>query len=80
MFKVETKFIKSFGINRIAPDVTIMTSFDSKILLGFQKMRTHGTMVFAWSDLTNILLHWVAGLELTLFEQMFLQRNNVYLG
>ena len=31
-----------------------MTSSDSKVLLGSQKMRTHVTMVFAWSEPTDI--------------------------
>ena len=34
-----------------------MMSFDSKVLLGSQKMRTHVTMVFVWSELTEILLY-----------------------
>ena len=34
-----------------------MTSFDSKVLPGSQKMRTHVTMVFAWSEPTDIFLY-----------------------
>ena len=34
-----------------------MTSFDSKVMLGSQKMRTHVTMVFAWSEPTDIFLY-----------------------
>ena len=34
-----------------------MTSFDSKVLLGSQKMRTHVTMVFAWSEPIDIFLY-----------------------
>ena len=34
-----------------------MTSFDSKVLPGSQKMRTHVAMVFAWNELTDIFLY-----------------------
>ena len=40
-----------------------MTSFDSKVLLGFKKMRTHVTMVFAWSESTDIFLYCVVSYE-----------------
>ena len=37
-----------------------MTPFDSKVLPGSQKMRTHVAMVFAWNEPTDIfLLHRV---------------------
>ena len=38
-----------------------MTSFDSKGLLGFQKMRTHVTMVFAWGEPADIFLYCDSG-------------------
>ena len=58
---VETEFIKFQNCNHLAQfesaqDVTIMTSFHSQVLLGSQKMRTHVTIVFAWSKLTVLFL------------------------
>ena len=55
-----------------------MTSFDSKVLLDSQKLRTHVTMVFAWSEPTGILFYCAMAIITTIVCKLSQVTNRLF--